>query len=289
MVSIIIPFKYDSQNRIENILELCAYARKYWSFDEMFIIEMDESPKIINLLPDWCKYIFVKEIGNVWSRSKRINMALPMIKSKVTIILDSDVLIDWEHIEYILNKIKKNELDAATPFNDLYHVQRNLIIEEMKKNKVEICSFLDKNKDKISRVFKTNGACFITRTDIFKHLRGMNELFFGWGLEDDELITRYAKLGFRYGRSNGQAIHINHERTPNCSPDPDNFLGSITEKNRINLFSKEEIMNYYGIRENVGVYNSLDKPIGADNATLLDMVNKEKSLYFNQTNELYKI
>lgn len=280
MISIIIPFKYDSENRLENILELCKYIKKYWLFDEVFVVEMDESPKIINLLPEWCKYIFVKEKNNeTWSRSKRINIAMPMVKSKLTMILDSDVIVDWSYVEYIAEKIKNNELDAATPFDNLYHVSRNIIIQEMKKNKIEPVSFLNNNKKEISRIFKTNGACFITKTDIFKHIRGMNELFIGWGLEDDELIERYSKLNYRYGRISGPAIHINHERTNNCHPDPNNFLGSITEKNRIKILDKEQILEYYGIKEKIGLYSSINKPESSDNDILTKLVNEEIKLY----------
>lgn len=290
MLSIVIPFKYDSENRLENILELSGYIKKNWIFDNLFIVEMDESPKIIGLLPSWCDYIFVKEKQNeVWSRSKRINMAIPMIKSPILMILDSDVVVDWDHVNYIINKIKNNELDAATPFENLYHMSRSVVLNEMRKNKIEINSFIKRNEKDISRIFKVNGACFITKTSVFKHIRGMNELFLGWGLEDDELIERYNKLGFKYGRSNGSAIHINHERTVSCSPDPNYFFGSITEKNRIKLMSKTEILNYYGIKEGIGAYNTLSTPLNPDSEELLKISKEELSLYSNFETKEYKI
>lgn len=290
MLSIVIPFKYDSENRLENILEISKYIKKNWFFDDLFVVEMDDSPKIINLLPSWSNYIFVKEKQNeVWSRSKRINMAVPMVKSQILMILDSDVVVDWNHVDYIINKIKDNELDAATPFENLYHMSRDVVLSEMKKNKIEVASFIKNNEKDISRIFKVNGACFITRVSIFKHIRGMNELFLGWGLEDDELIERYNKLGFRYGRSNGSAIHINHERTASCSPEPNYFFGSITEKNRIKLMSKMEILNYYGIKEEIGIYNTLSVPMGPDKEELLKASEEERSLYLNMEKKEYKI
>jgi predicted glycosyltransferase involved in capsule biosynthesis len=280
MLSIIIPFKYDSKNRLENILELLSYSKNYWNFSEIIVVEMDESPKIINLIPNWCKYIFCKEESEVWSRSKRINLGLSLVKNDILMILDSDVIVDWSVVEYLVNEIKNNKLDAATPFENLYHVSRK-IIPDMRE-KININSYLENNKEHISRIFQVNGACFLTKTNIFKHIRGMNELFLGWGLEDDELITRYLKLGYRYARVKGyNAIHINHERTINCQPDPDSFKNSIVEKNRILLFDKNEILNYYGISENVGNYNCLKTPNPPDKIELIELVNKEINNYSN--------
>jgi hypothetical protein len=288
MVSIIIPFKYDSKNRIENILELLDYSKKYWKFSELIIAEMDESPKIFHLIPKWCKYVFCKEDSEVWSRSKRINLGLSLVNSEILMILDSDVIIEWPVVEYIVDQIKKDKIDAATPFENLYHVSRN-VIPKMKE-KIDINSYLNNNKNDISRVFKVNGACFLTRTDVFKHIRGMNELFLGWGLEDDELINRYIKLGYRYARVSGyNAIHINHERTVNCHPDLNNFEKSITEKNRIFLFNKNQILDYYGISESVGKYNALKSPLPADTIELKQLVEKEIGSYKKSDSSNYKI
>lgn len=278
MISIIIPFKYDSENRLENILELLKYSKKHWRFKDIFLVEMDDKPKIVNLIPDWCKYIFAKECKEVWSRSKRINLAMHMVETDITMILDSDVIVDWDIIEYVSEKIINGELDASTPFEKLYHLSRTSIIDEMKKGKIKIEEYIKKNE--ASRIFETNGACFLTKTSVLKHIRGMSELFLGWGLEDDELISRYIKLGYKYGRIKGSnAIHINHERTSNCAPDPEYFLGSVTEKNRSLVSTKEEIMKYYGITNDVGLYNCLLEPLAADSDSLKSLVDKELSLY----------
>lgn len=288
MVSIIIPFKYDSKNRLENILELLDYSKKYWNFVDLIIAEMDESPKIFNLLPKWCKYIFCKEENEIWSRSKRINLGLSLVNSEILMILDSDVIVEWSVIEYIVDQIKNDKIDAATPFENLYHVSRKVILDM--KEKIDINSYLKNNKENISRVFKVNGACFLTKTSIFKHIRGMNELFLGWGLEDDELISRYLKLGYRYARVNGyNAIHINHERTANCHPDPSNFENSVTEKNRILLFNKNEILNYYGISESVGKYSFLKTPEPPNSLELKKMVEEEINNYKKDKASSYKI
>jgi predicted glycosyltransferase involved in capsule biosynthesis len=291
MISIIIPFKYDSKNRLENILELLNYSKKYWNFEKIILVEMDENPKIINLIPNWCAYVFCKEENETWSRSKRINLGVSLVESEILMILDSDVLVEWSVVEHIIKEIKNNRLDAATPFENLYHVSRKII--SSMKNKIDINSYLNKNKEEISRVFKVNGGCFITKTNIFKHIRGMNEFFLGWGLEDDELINRYIKLGYRYARIKGHnAIHINHERTKNCLPDPSNFENSITEKNRIYLFNKNEILKYYGISNDIGEYSSLNKPAEADSAELRELVAREINIYNNSNNNndtAYKI
>jgi len=290
MISIVIPFKYDSNNRLENILSLIEYVKKHWVFGQLIVVEMDNKPKLMNILPEWCDYIFVKEEPNSkWSRSKRINIAIPLIKSEITMILDTDVIIDGHTIEFLVDKLIKNEIDAATPFNEIFHVSRECVLKEIKKNKLNVLSFLNNNKDNISRIFKVNGACFLTKTNIFKHIRGMNELFIGWGWEDDELISRYIALGYRYVRANTPAVHINHERTVGCVPDPDNFELSITEKNRIKIMNDLEIMEYFGIKKSPGLYCSLTEPQKASDPKLIDIINSEKIMYTSVESEEYKI
>lgn len=288
MISIIVPFKYDSNNRLENLLELLAYVKKYWNFDQLIISEMDESPKIVNLIPKWVDYIFAKETKDIWSRSKRVNLAIPLISNDITMILDTDVIVDNSCISASCDKINNNEIDAVTPFEKAYHIPREIILKEMKIKEINTKEFCENNR--ASRVFIANGGCFITKTSIFKHIRGMNELFMGWGLEDDELINRYSKLGYRYGRINSiPAIHINHERTASCSLVENNFLNSLIEKNRIYLFNKEQILNYFGISENTGKYSCLKEPMPIDSPNLEKMIKKEKDSYFNAKQESYEI
>lgn len=288
MVSIIIPFKYDSNNRLENLLEILGYLKKHWSFEQVIISEMDTSPKILNLLPGWADYIFAKESRSEWSRSKRINLALPIVKSNIMLILDADLIVDYSCVKLAVEKISKNEIDAVTPFEKVYHYPRALVLEEMQKGEINTNKFcLNEN---YSRVFIANGGCFITKTSIFKHIRGMNELFIGWGLEDDELINRYIKLGYKYGRVGGiPAIHINHDRTESCEINFQNFDNSLLEKNRGILFTKEEMLDYFGISEKVSLYSQIEKVMPTQDKKLIEMVNKEKASYLNVKNEPYKV
>lgn len=289
MISIVVPFKYDSNNRLENLLEILTYLKKHWEFDQIIISEMDVQPKILNLLPSWVDYIFAKESeASSWSRAKRINLSIPLIKSEITLILDADLIVDYSCVKMAIEKIHKNEMDAITPFEKVFHFPRSIILKEMQQKEIKTSEFCE-NKN-FSRSFVANGGCFITKTSIFKHLRGMNELFVGWGLEDDELINRYIKLGYRYGRiSKIPAIHINHDRTKSCEIDFNNFNNSLIEKNRGILFTKEEMLEYFGLTGKVGKYSEINKVQTPEDHRLIDLVEKEKKSYMNVKSEPYEI
>jgi GT2 family glycosyltransferase len=222
---------------------------------------MDEKPTILNLLPDNVVYLFAKENKNkTWNKSKRVNFALPIIDSPIVMMLDTDVIVDFNTVKYVCEKIKNKELELITPYNKVFYMQRNICLSSMHKE-INPNEFVEKNKQYILREFVTNGGCFLADTAIFKHLRGMNELFYGWGLEDDELIYRYMKLGKKYGRVESMcALHIEHKRTNNTLPNKEYFSGSIVERHRIKTWSKEKIQEYYGITENIGVYSTINKP-----------------------------
>lgn len=291
MISIVIPFKYDSLNRIENLLELLDYIKNYWKPNQLIVVEMDHAPKAISLIPGWVDYLFAKEDeSNSWSRSKRINLSIPLIKNEIMAIMDTDLIVDKDCLDVSITKIINNEIDAVTPFGEVYHFPRSIVLKDMKKNEIKTLSFCEANKKNYSRKFIANGGCFITKLSIFKHIRGMNELFVGWGLEDDELINRYIKLGYRYGRiSSVPALHINHERSKNCDVDFKNFDNSLIEKNRSLISSKIEILDYFGITDKVGKYSSINKPIPIDTEELANMVAKEKALYQNAKQQSYEI
>jgi predicted glycosyltransferase involved in capsule biosynthesis len=284
MISIIIPFKNDDVSRLENLLSLISYIEKFWSYNQIIVVEMDEKPTALNLLPDNITYLFAKEKkGEIWNKSKRVNLALPIVKSPILMMLDVDVIVDFNAVKYICEKIKNKELELATPFNKLIHMERKPLLDSM-CIEINPNDYAEKNKQYILREFATTGGCFLADTATFKHLRGVNELFLGWGLEDDELIYRYMKLGKKYGRvENMCALHIEHKRTDNTIPNKECFAGNIIERHRMKTWSKEKIQEYYGITESVGAYSTLSKPAEPNEEEVIIIQNEKKfyGKYFN--------
>jgi len=279
MLSIVIPFKNDDPTRLVNLLSLISYIERFWTYEKIIVVEMDEKPTVLNLLSDDIVYLFAKEKKNeIWNKSKRVNLALPIIDSPILMMLDTDVIIDFNTIKYVCEKIKNKELDLVTPYSKVFYMERNLCLDSMSKE-INPNEFAERNKQYILREFVTNGGCFLADTATFKHLRGMNELFYGWGLEDDELIYRYMKLGKKYGRvENMCALHIEHKRTNNAVPNKECFSGNIIERHRMKTWSKEKIQEYYGITENTGGYLTLNKPADPNEEEKI-IIKNEKKLY----------
>jgi predicted glycosyltransferase involved in capsule biosynthesis len=279
MFSIIIPFKNDDISRLENLLSLISYIERFWTYEKIIVVEMDEKPTVLSLLPDNIVYLFGKENKNkTWNKSKRVNLALPIIDSPILMMLDTDVIVDFNTIKYVCEKIKNKELDLVTPYNKTIYMERNICLQSMIKE-INPNEFTERNKQHILREFVTNGGCFLADTAIFKHLRGMNELFYGWGLEDDELIHRYINLGKKYGRVNNMcALHIEHKRTNNAIPNKEFFSGNVVERHRIKTWNKEKIQEYYGITENIGAYSTLNKPADPNEEEKI-IIQEEKKLY----------
>lgn len=289
MYSIIIPFKCDSNDRLENLVELLSYLKKNWDFEQLIVSEMDASSKVMNLLPDWVDYLFLKWVKSSahWCKSKAINAATHLVRNDVMITLDADLVVDKACIDLAVQKILSEEVDAVTPFSKAHHVPRSMLLGEMRIGEIKTVEFCSRVVS--SRAFEASGGCFITRTSIFKHLRGMNELFIGWGLEDDELVNRYIKLGYNYARVKDiPSLHINHDRS-SIEIDPSNFDDSIIEKNRGVLFNKEQVLNYFGITDNVGSYNKINKTLPPDNDSLRELFEREKQIHMNIKKEPYQI
>jgi hypothetical protein len=153
----------------------------------------------------------------------------------------------------------ESHMDLSVPYTDFYHVKRR-VLRTVQTNTIDYEGIVA-NPDNILARFETIGAgCFLCSTTLLRHVRGLNELFIGWGYEDDEIITRLCRLGYRAMRVKGPMLHIAHERLTNSWPNDDFIELSKAEWKRIRFMPPEEIARYFGITKEPGEYCSLRKP-----------------------------
>lgn len=219
-VTIIIPIRIDSLIRLENLLLTVDNIVDY--FDTNIVII--ESGKYRNgiieaLLANKVSYVFIEDYDPIFYRTKYINDLARQVNTAIIGVWDADIILEAEQIYYSVMQIRKELFDVAYPYNGLFYdisdILRNYYIKtksiDLLKDNV---SKMDLIYCKENRYDAVGGAFLISKFHYIK-VGFENEIFYGWGSEDGERITRFQKMDLKIYRSAGPLFHLTHPRDIN--------------------------------------------------------------------------
>lgn len=219
-VTFMIPYKYDNEDRKEN-LELCEkYIRQYFNTN-IDVYQASES---------------------VFHRTKYLNTMAKLCNESIVINQDCDVLIP--PIQLIESIIKvRNGIDVCYPYDGRFAgLNRYLWYYKLLNNlDLGICNNYElKGNDK----FNTYGGCIIFNREAFIKGGMENENFISWGAEDYERYERFTKLEFKVKRIKGLLFHVNHFIGVDSSKKNPYFDENEKEYQKVKNMTKEELLNY---------------------------------------------
>lgn len=255
----VMPVRLDSLDRLENLLEVTRYLHERLCVPQILVVENDHQPKLVAHLSDrpYIRYLFVQSDDRPWNKSRVINTALPWVTTRAMAIWDTDAVVSLGQLRMSVRGIVDEGRAAAIPFESMYHVPRKYI-QQVREGRLDYNRAVE---DQIFQIKRGGGqACFVVNTALFRHARGANELFWGWGGEDDEMLIRMHKLFGGITQARGPLIHIAHQRTSTSFPDERYGRLNEGERQRIYDWSPEEIRRYLGISEDSGDYLWRDEP-----------------------------
>lgn len=250
-LTLVIPVKLDSPHRLENLNSTVNYLINYLQIEHIIVVECDCSPRLSGTFSSYeeVQYLFVqRKEGAPWTRSRPFNCALPWVETDAVAIWDADIIVPLAQLLVAYRAIVTDHCDYCIPYENFLHVTRELM-SEMNRGRVNHGAYKVGAPSVMCAFAMTGGGVGIMRTAYIRHIRGMNELFHGWGFEDDEVILRIQKLGGRVVRVNGNLLHIAHTRTVNSFPDENYELLSKAERQRMYNWDKSAIQAYLGITE----------------------------------------
>lgn len=269
----IMPVCIDSTDRFENIMTVTTYMLERLCIPQIFIVEYDTRPRLAEFFLDkpGIRYFFVqREPGALWSRTRPVNTALQWVETEAVAIWDTDALISMGQVTGAYYAVTKAGHAAATPFNTLYHIGRKHLAA-VKAGRFNF-GVVNDPKEVLWKInMAVAQACVFLNTAKFKHARGMSELFWGWGAEDDELLLRYTKIYGPAIQLRAPLVHFAHTRTPSCFPDKMHGKLNEGERQRIMNWTPDEIRAYYGITADVGKYSTSNHPDPVDAALEADI------------------
>lgn len=271
----IIPLRIDSGDRLRNIILSTSFLLN--TFDcKVIIKESDEMkkfetwalPTIKKLVPNLknLKYVYQENHDDHFHRTKLLNDMIMMSETEIVINYDSDIILPISSYIDAYQMLMSKEFDVVYPYK----------FGEMGERKVVIDHKIETEEDLFKLILNPMIQSFVTyfNPEIFDNVYfyagnmngqgwaeyGMvqffnrqvyiegyleNEGFIAYAPEDVERHHRWKMLGYKIGRVNRHAYHLEHERTQNSW-----YTNPFMQKNNqlweyLKNLSKEELITYY--------------------------------------------
>jgi predicted glycosyltransferase involved in capsule biosynthesis len=216
-------------DRLHNLRRVIDWINGFQNV-ELIVVEQDTHSKISHLNLR-CRHLFIKT-DKPYNKSWSFNYATKMAKSNIIVFADSDLIMNPN--DFIEGLKNLESFDMVNPYKsviDLDSQESNLPLERMisinrpgrgetDHQKVPICG----------------GICMF-RKDSINKIGGWNELFVGWGAEDD-FVSLKVQGFLNWKQMDFKCYHLFHNRE---QPNMDEYQKNLNLLNQYAKMSKEEL------------------------------------------------
>ena len=223
----VIPFFYDSPERLENLNCILKFLTENFDAD-IIVSEVGETTKRREFFA--CEYfhIFENRDDGVFHRTQVINDGIKDATTKYVGIYDTDVVFLPELIYEAVELLREGAMLSYPHSGKLVDIKRSYINDGIV---IEHDS---------SAVESVGGACFLNREGYIKC--GMEqEGIVSWGPEDSLRYHIIKTLGHPIGRVKGTCWHIAHPPSSNSGVNKFTVENNLFYE-RIKKMSKEELL-----------------------------------------------
>lgn len=234
-----IPFKKDSEERLENAVTIVKYIQKY--FDTNIIVsEQDDTKKFPDM--DGVKHIFLQTSNNILLRTTMLNNMCKLSSTPFVANYDTDVLFKETQYVTAVDMLRKTDKAGVFPYGGRFlnyiNNERRKIIDTLSLDGME------EGNGHLIHPSSVGGAIIWNKQKFIKG--GMeNENFKSWGFEDNERMSRFIKLGYAIGRTDGILYHLSHPVSLNSSNTKHiAYSNNHFELAKVNNMTKEKLEEY---------------------------------------------
>ncbi len=262
-VTVVLPVHVEHIDRLENVLAVVPYLHDNLYINNIIVIEINKTPSLFHLLPAYVRYIFVSAADDaVWNKSQVINTALPWLSTKITVIWDADCVVPLASVRIMAASFETETTAAVCCWSTFSHIRRHVLLPRVRAGRV-LYTIILKDTDNITMQIKqpSGAGIFAVRTNIFKHLRGMSQLYWGWGFEDDDVLLRMMRMsGGKIVAVHAPLLHISHARTSRSYPDERFITASKVQRGRVAYWDVDKLYRAYGITPELGEFEGVEHP-----------------------------
>lgn len=228
-IGLMIHFRRDVEDRFRNLETVLKYYRNNSKNLEIIIINDDVS------LDSGMKYLckkykckgFLMENSGIYWRTKAFNEASKILEAEYIIAGDTDVIVSPEFLLDAKDGLYNDPtVGILYPYNGMFvHLKNKLAVDFFETGDLKPAEAL---RNTITRVplfenenflvahNNSKGGMVMFKKTTYQKCNGYNPNFRGWGYEDDEILARFQKLGYKTNRvvdERAFAWHLPHDST----------------------------------------------------------------------------
>jgi hypothetical protein len=265
MITFICHLRLDNDDRLRNLKSILKYYTTNIPNCKFIIVEDDSKHnndlKFLKEYKNNVKLVFMHN-PNLWYKTKALNVGVKYAETEIVCQLDVDCIFNCESIvkcaEFLLSN---DEYQFAYPYNgyiidlgfDYYSLfeksdySYSKLIELLPPREKLTLGYGDENL--IVRCTDTEhqgvGGIAMFKTSYYKKAGGYNEKFFCWGAEDNELIERLEKLGYKNYRITDKdsiGFHLPHRNA--IRHNNPFYQYNVDEFNKVKSMNKQDLEKY---------------------------------------------
>ena len=252
-LSIIIPFRMDTEDRLNNLNNIIRYFDLFFVNHELIIIENSDQSFFVNTSSN-TKYIFEKST-KLLHRTRMLNDGAKLSTRKYVALYDTDVVFYPYFLNDCMDNMRINSVVFSFPYNGIFMCisgqDKINFLRDFSFEKVPLIESGAVPGNKYTKEYTIScdhptsvGGATIFQKDIFLQYGGYNKKFIAWGFEDNELVARFSKLGYSPSRSKGNLIHLDHRRGLDSAPGHPFYTNNQQEYQKIVSMNKEQLLHY---------------------------------------------
>jgi len=242
-VTFLILVRLDSVQRIENVVAVANTLVKYFDTHVTVLEAADHNNGILrSLLSRKVTYRFSEDKDPVLYKTKHFNSMVPDVATKYMAIWDADVVVDKKAIVEAVEKLRRGDVDVASPYNGKCFNTSDILRAIFLLRKDVRVLYRHLNKMELLHDRMLVGGAIIVEKQKYIYAGMENEKHYGWGDDDFDRYYRFERLGFRIYRVNTCLFHLSHPRASNSwfASSTQSKISS-NERFRIENSSKQEI------------------------------------------------
>jgi hypothetical protein len=253
-LSIVIPFRGDSVDRLENLEAVVRFFARYARGYELVILENGKQ-SVAGDLADYpeIKYFFEENDGP-FHKTKLLNRAVQELSARPFVAsYDADTLLFPHALQIAMDHLRAGH-GMVLPFSgdlfDLRRSARRAVIAQSDLDSLSPAELLLRRgklgwRDLLEIVYVHDthvGGAVLFNRNTFTDCGGYNENFVSWGYEDNEIVERLGKFGVSPVRVPGYPLlHLSHRRGADSGKMNPFFRNNVIEYRRISSCTPSEL------------------------------------------------
>lgn len=245
--TLIIPVRFDSQDRINNYLTVINFIKDDFPSFNILVCEHDKESKLPQTSYTKLTHKLISSSDMLFYKTKCINDAVKEITTKYFAIWDADILLKPDQILKTISLLREG-YETVYPYDGTF-----LNVPKMYHQAIRFTNSVNSiyesqcirglGMPELTSDRQSFGGCVFFNKESFIKYGMANEKMISYGPEDAEIAYRF-RLVSKYIRVNGPLYHLDHERTLNSTEEHTHASKNHEEFNKILKMDKNTLLEY---------------------------------------------